>query len=57
MTQKKANHDIRCRVSSCVFHCGDCDCCSLKSIQVEPCANCGDGFPAGETMCASYSNK
>lgn len=30
----KANHSIRCTVSSCVNHCGRENYCSLDSIQV-----------------------
>ena len=54
MSQKKPNNSIRCRVSSCAYHCEDEDYCSLKAIQVEPCENCKSGRPAGESMCASY---
>ena len=43
MSQKKPNTDIRCRVTSCAFHCGDQEYCSLNAIHVEPCANCSNG--------------
>ena len=33
MSEKNPNTDIRCRVSSCTYHCGDRDYCSLHSIQ------------------------
>ena len=54
MSQKNPNHNIRCRVKSCEYHCGNCDYCSLSAIQVEPC-NCGtSGRPSDESMCGSY---
>lgn len=57
MAQKKPNSNIRCRVTSCEYHCGDCDYCSLNAIQVEPC-QCGkSGRPADESMCGSYHCK
>ena len=54
MSQMKPNDKIRCRVSSCEFHCDSCDYCSLNSIQVEPCAACHSGKAADESMCGSY---
>ena len=54
MSQKKPNSSIRCRVSSCAFHCGDEEYCSLNAIRVEPCPNCGSGRSAEESMCGSY---
>ena len=54
MSHKEANEHIRCRVTSCDYHCADCDFCSLPCIQVEPCVNCSDGKAADESMCASY---
>ena len=57
MSQKNPNTDIRCRVSSCTYHCGDRDYCSLHSIQVEPCQNCGSGQACDESMCGSYRHK
>ncbi len=54
---KEPNTGIRCRVASCSFHCGDCDYCSLHSIQVEPCQKGGTGNAADESMCASYRCK
>ena len=55
MSEKNPNTDIRCRVSSCTYHCGDRDYCTLHSIQVEPCQNCGQA--SDESMCASYRHK
>lgn len=57
MSQKKPNTDIRCRVTSCAFHCGDQEYCSLKAIQVEPCSECCTGKAADESMCGSYRCK
>ena len=57
MSQKKPNTQIRCRVSSCAYHCGDEAYCSLKAIQVEPCPNCHSGQPADESMCGSYRHE
>ena len=54
MSHKEANECIRCRVTSCDYHCVDCDCGSLPSIQVEPCVNCNTGKASDESMCASY---
>jgi len=57
MNQKNPNHNIRCRVKSCEYHCENADYCSLNSIQVEPC-NCGcTGKPSDESMCGSYHSK
>ena len=55
--RKEPNTGIRCHVSSCSYHCGDCDYCSLHAIQVEPCQNGGTGNAADESMCASYRCK
>lgn len=57
MSQKQANHNIRCGVVSCNFHCENEDFCSLSSIQVEPCTNCHSGKACDESMCASYRCK
>lgn len=57
MSQKKPNTDIRCRVTSCAFHCGDQEYCSLNAIHVEPCANCSNGSASEESMCGSYRSK
>ena len=57
MSEKNPNTDIRCRVSSCTYHCGDRDYCTLHSIQVEPCQNCGSGQACDESMCGSYRHK
>lgn len=57
MSQKKPNTDIRCRVTSCAFHCDDQEYCSLNAIQVEPCANCCSGKASDESMCGSYRKK
>lgn len=57
MSQKKANQDIRCRVDSCEFHCGEQNFCSLGSIQVEPCKCCSSGNPSDESCCGSYRRK
>ena len=57
MLEKNPNTDIRCRVSSCTYHCGDRDYCTLHSIQVEPCQNCGSGQACDESMCGSYRHK
>ena len=54
MSHKEANENIRCRVTSCDYHCADCDFCTLSSIQVEPCVNCNTGKASDESMCASY---
>lgn len=54
MSQKKPNTSIRCRVSSCAYHCGERDYCSLNAIQVEPCQSCQSGKPDDESMCGSY---
>ena len=57
MNDKQANKSIRCRVESCGYHCSDENCCTLSSIQVEPCANCHSGKATDESMCASYKCK
>ncbi len=57
MSQKKPNTGIRCRVSSCAFHCGDDEYCSLNAIQVDPCPNCSSGKACDESMCASFRKK
>lgn len=57
MSQKKPNTDIRCRVTSCAYHCGDQEYCSLNAIQVEPCKDCCTGKAADESMCGSYRCK
>ncbi len=57
MSQKQANSDIRCRVQSCAFHCGEKDYCSLGSIQVEPCKCCTNGSPEDESCCGSYRHR
>ena len=57
MTHKQANSAIRCRVDSCEYHCDDQQCCSLSSIQVEPCTNCHSVKACDESMCASYKCK
>ena len=57
MSQKKPNTSIHCRVSSCAYHCGDDEYCSLRAIRVEPCQDCSSGMPADESMCGSYSKK
>lgn len=56
MSQKNPNPCIRCRVSSCAYHCGSDDYCSLQAIQVEPCegSQCNTGCKADESMCGSY---
>ena len=55
--QKNPNNNIRCRVKSCEYHCGDKDYCSLNAIQVEPCSGGASGSPEDESMCGSYHNK
>lgn len=57
MSQKKPNIDISCRVTSCAFHCGDSEYCSLSAIHVEPCPDCCTGNASGESMCGSYRCK
>lgn len=57
MSQKKPNTDIRCRVTSCAYHCGDQEYCSLNAIQVEPCSDCCSGKACDESMCGSYRCK
>lgn len=57
MSMNQANHDIHCGVDSCKFHCDEQAYCSLRSIHVEPCMNCGSGKADDESMCASYKAK
>ena len=57
MSQKKPNEHIRCHVSSCAYHCGEDQYCSLQAIQVEPCPGCQSGRPADESMCGSYRHE
>lgn len=57
MSQKKPNTGIRCRVTSCAFHCGEDEYCSLNAIQVDPCPQCASGKACDESMCASYRKK
>ena len=54
MSRKEANTDIRCKVESCQYHCGEQDYCSLRSIHVDACPNCGSGNKEDESMCGSY---
>lgn len=54
MSRKEANTDIRCNVESCAFHCGEQNYCSLRSIHVDACQDCGDGKPQDESCCGSY---
>lgn len=54
---KTPNGCIRCNVNSCSFHCDNEECCSLTSICVEPCKNCGDGCADSESFCGSYRAK
>lgn len=53
MSHKEGNPDIRCKVSSCQYHCTD-DLCGLRSIEVEPTPNCNSGKACDESMCGSY---
>jgi hypothetical protein len=57
MSQKKPNTDIRCRVTSCAYHCDDQEYCSLNAIQIEPCTDCCTGKACDESMCGSYRCK
>ena len=57
MSQIKPNTSIHCRVSSCEYHCGDEEYCSLRAIRVEPCEFCASGKPDDESMCGSYSRR
>ena len=57
MSQKKPNTSIHCRVSSCEYHCGNEEYCSLRAIRVEPCEFCASGKPDDESMCGSYSRR
>ena len=45
---------INCSVASCAFNEVDKKECTLKTIQVSPCANCKNGSPEDETCCHSY---
>ena len=56
MSQKNPNPNIRCRVSSCAYNCGDKAYCSLQAIQVEPCDCDADqaNSKADMSMCGSY---
>lgn len=54
MSQMKPNPNIRCRVSSCAYNCGDKECCSLQAIQVEPCGDGDKRSKAEMSMCDSY---
>lgn len=54
MAKKDANTDIRCSVESCQYHCGEQNYCSLRSIRVEACPNCGSGSAQDESMCGTY---
>lgn len=59
MSQKNPNPNIRCRVSSCAYNCGEDACCSLRAIQVEPCEGKNRDSAAPESkadasMCGSY---
>ena len=52
MDQKSCNTSIKCSVSSCAFHNGPYNCCSLESIKV----GCCDSTPTKceGTVCASF---
>ena len=47
------NQKINCKVSSCRYHNGDEQKCSLEAITVEPMKNIKTMKP-DESMCASY---
>jgi len=51
------NTDIHCTVKSCAYNTPDRDYCTLSSIHVDPCMNCGSGKPEDESMCGSYKCK
>ena len=52
MDHNSCNTSIKCSVSSCAFHTGPHDCCSLESIKV----GCCDSHPTQceGTECASF---
>ena len=52
MDQKSCNTSIKCSVSSCAFHTGPYNCCSLEAIKV----GCCDSTPTKceGTECASF---
>lgn len=45
---------IKCSVGSCMYNEPSKNLCSLKDIQVCPCADCKTGAPETETCCGSY---
>ena len=53
--QNLGRQTISCNVQSCAYN--EHEYCSLQNIQVAPCANCHNGCPDDESMCASYENK
>ena len=50
----KMAQKIFCSVCSCSFNEPEKGECSLKSIQVTPCASCKKGSPEDESFCGSY---
>ena len=46
------NQKIKCNVESCDFQ--DCDCCTLKEIQVDCSCGCNDATHDKETLCKSF---
>lgn len=47
------NQQINCRVTSCKYHSGSGEKCTLQAITVEPINN-KKTMQADESMCASY---
>lgn len=46
------NQKIKCNVESCKFQ--DCDCCTLKEIQVGCNCGCHEATEDQETLCRSF---
>lgn len=54
-SENPGHQTISCSVRSCSYN--DEAYCSLQSIKVAPCQNCGNGKPEDESMCASYESR
>ena len=51
---EKANRSIQCSVSSCAYHCGGENYCTLNEIQVGCTAGSARPTNCKETQCASF---
>ena len=55
-SDKSGKQTIGCRVTSCRYNRGGCD-CELSRIEVEPQCGCDTGEPCDESLCGSYKSR